>query len=211
MVIFQPDAGPALLHGPTSPFAAAPQSLVTTGEPPPEAPLVVLTARALIVSRPALVDTLRVAHYLLRVAPAWDQLLEDIDGHPVDAVLVDLDAVNRSQRGHIFDMSGHRLIALLARLSPTRRFALMVQTALDFAEIQDLVRLGTHALFGPDLADEQVVPQIHAALRRVQAPRRQDRVRCHESVPTLATDGSQWPASLAALDQPSASGNTPTL
>jgi CheY-like chemotaxis protein len=211
MVTFQPDGRSGLPYGPASPSPVAARTLATANEPRPDAPPVVLTARALLVSRPALVDTLRGAHYLVRIAPAWDQLLDAIEGHPVDAVLVDLDAVDRGQRGHIFDMSGHRLVSLLARLSPTRRFALMVQTALDFAEIQDLVRLGTHGLFGPDLADEELVPQIRGALRRVHAPRRQDRARRREPVPALATATSHWPPELAGLGQPAASGDIPTL
>jgi DNA-binding NarL/FixJ family response regulator len=221
MVAFHPDAGSALLRGPASPSPAtgaswaepvASRPLATSSsEPAAETLPVVLTARALVMARPSLVETLRLAHYLVRVVPAWDQLLDAIEGHPVDAVLVDLDGVNRGQRGHIFDMSGHRLVSLLARLSPTHRFALMVQTALDFAEIQDLVRLGTHALIGPDLADEQLVPHIHAALRRVRPPRCQGILHGPDIAPMPATDAFAWPPGLTVPDGPPASGSAATL
>lgn len=223
MAVLHPDSGPALLHGPVSPSSAtsashpstnAARTLAVRDDPPPEALPVVLTARTLVTARPALVETLRVAHYLVRVAPAWDQLLDDIEDRPVDAVLVDLDAVNRTQRGHIFDMSGHRLVSLLARLSLTRRFALLVQTALDFAEIEDLVRLGIHALIGPELADEQLVPLIHAALRRVRTPRRRDHAHrpAQTSAPAMpAKDACPWhPAAMPNLDRQPASGTSAT-
>ena len=129
---------------------------------------IILTALPLIISRPTLGESLRAARCDLRVMPRWEELLEAIEHHPPDAVLVDLDEMDRRRQDHLFGMSGHRLVSLLARLSAQHRYALLVQTALDFAEIQDLVRLGAHALIHPALADDQVSSHIHAALARMR-------------------------------------------
>jgi AmiR/NasT family two-component response regulator len=129
---------------------------------------IILTALPLITSRPALGESLRAERCDLRVMRRWEELLEAIERHPPDAVLVDLDDVDRSRRDHLFGMSGHRLVSLLARVSAQHRSALLVQTALDFAEVQDLVRLGAHALIHPALADDQVSSHIHTALARMR-------------------------------------------
>jgi DNA-binding NarL/FixJ family response regulator len=133
---------------------------------------IVLTAAPLLAARPALPDVLRAARCQVRAADSWSQLLEDADHSTVDVVLVDLDAADRDRRGHFLDMSGHRLVTLLARRSALRHFALMIQTALDFAEVEDLLRLGVHGLVRPDTPDEDLGPHVRAVISRISHSRR---------------------------------------
>jgi DNA-binding response OmpR family regulator len=153
---------PAVLDGPASRRAPT--------RPRPRAPVAtVLTARPLAAAWPALTAALHAAHYGLRTVPSWPHLLDAVEAHPVDAVLVDLDALEDGAEavGPVRAMSGHRLVALLARRARDRHFALIVRTARDYGELEDLVRQGVDALVAPEAAGEPLLAQIQGALRRV--------------------------------------------
>lgn len=152
----------------------APDSAALPGPratPPTEPLKIVLTARSWLAARPAVIETLGAGRYLVHTTAAWDQLLDRLDTCQVDVVIVDLDDANRCRRHHLFDMSGQRLVALLGRLAASRHFALVVQTALDFAEIDNLARQGIDTLVSPETPDDRLVHAIQAATNRVTAAR----------------------------------------
>ncbi|HUY76604.1 MAG TPA: transposase [Ktedonobacterales bacterium] len=127
---------------------------------------VILTARQLLTTHPALADRLRAAGRQLLLVGAWDRLLVGVEKAVVDVVLVDMDAADRSRAGRQ-RISGHRLVALLARrlaeqartrATPGARLAVL--TRLDYAEIEDLVRLGIHILGRPDHDPDTLVGRL---------------------------------------------------
>jgi hypothetical protein len=132
---------------------------------------IVLTTRSWLVARPDVFQALRAGCYRVRTTPAWDHLLDCLDECPADIVIVDLDDANRCRRGHLLEMSGYRLVSLLGRLAALRRFALVVQTALDYVEIKDLARQGLHALVSPEMPADELVNTIQAATARVTTGR----------------------------------------
>jgi hypothetical protein len=163
-------------------------------------PPIVLTARGLITARPDVVDALRVACYAIRMVAGWQRLLDALDEHPIDAVLVDLDAADQTTHRHLLEMSRHRLVALLARRRVARGFALVVHTSLDFAEIESLVRQGVDALVSPEHSAEQVIVHIEAARRCAAMRRRPDRVRWSVQTLPIPPEDAYWQVETHGLD-----------
>jgi DNA-binding NarL/FixJ family response regulator len=163
-------------------------------EPSPRPLAVVLTARPLIAARPDIVEALRAVRYSVRTVPSWQRLLDEVEAHPVDAALVDLDAVEQDKCGLRLAMSSHRLASLLARRARAYGFALVLQTALDYIEIEDLVRQGVQALARLDDPSDRLVASIQTAVRRVAARRGLDRARLVEGTPPTYADSqlTRW-------------------
>lgn len=134
-------------------------------------------------------EALRAVRYSVRAAPSWQRLLDEAEAHPVDAALVDLDAVEQDQCGHHLTMSSHRLVSLLARRARAYGFALVLQTALDYIEIEDLVRQGVQALARLDDPADQLVACIQTAVRRVAACHGPDRAQPVDCAPPTYADG----------------------
>jgi DNA-binding NarL/FixJ family response regulator len=130
-----------------------------------------LTARPLIATRPDLVEALHAVRYSVRAAPSWQHLLDEVEAHPVDAALVNLDAVEQDQCGSRLAMSSHRLVSRLASRARAYGFALVLQTTRDYTEVEDLVREGVQALAHPDDPADRLVACIQNAVRRVAAGR----------------------------------------
>ena len=128
---------------------------------------VVLTVQSLLNARAELVTALRDASFEVRCVTAWDRLPEAVEHNRADIVLVDMDVVDR-ERTASGQLSGHRLVTLLARRLARRPTALVVMTRLDFAEIEDLARAGIHALIPPQTGTRRLVRYIQAALDRVR-------------------------------------------
>jgi hypothetical protein len=94
---------------------------------------------------------------------AWNSLPEAIDRIQADIVLVGMDAADQVCDG-MQNLSGHRLVTLLARQLRKRPIALVVMTCLDFAEIEDLARSGIHAIVSPRVTAHALIEQLRFAL-----------------------------------------------
>ena len=128
---------------------------------------VLLTAQPVLRSRLDLASHLRAVPFDLRLVAQWDRLPEGVERIAATVVLVDMDDANRSSDG-VANMSGHRLIKLLKRRLAGRPTALIVITHLDFAEIQDLARVGIHAIVRPEITTKALVREICAVVARMR-------------------------------------------
>lgn len=99
----------------------------------------------------------------------WEQLLhacERVDG---GVVLLDLDDAERSPTLGELGISAHRLAELLAQAAMRKLSAFVVLTARDYAEIEDLMRSGVHALLHPQHDAAALAEQVRAAWKRRRA------------------------------------------
>jgi DNA-binding NarL/FixJ family response regulator len=115
-----------------------------------------------------MVAHLRRSPFDLHAAASWEHLLAASERLEAGVVLVDLDAAERSHSLRRLGLSGHRLVTLLARQLAEKAVALVVLTTLDYAEIEDLMRAGVHALLHPEREGAWCVEQVRAALARRQ-------------------------------------------
>ena len=153
---------------------------------------VVLTTSALLHTHERLVAALRAARFVVQGAVSFEGLLRQAEEAHPDVVLVDFDAAERSHASRRDMVSGFRLVTLLAAPLRRRASALIVMTTLDYAEIEDLSRVGVHAFVSPRSAEEGCVAQVTAALARRRAQRPQ-------AVPARA---GVMPARMPALPAP---------
>ncbi|HLY30217.1 MAG TPA: transposase [Ktedonobacterales bacterium] len=134
----------------------------------PEAP-VILSARPLLTTNPMLAKQLREARCELLLTASWERLVAGCEKTLADIVLVDYDAAERARHSGRQHLSGHRLVSLLARglaaQARERPLTLVVLTQLDYAELEDLMRLGVHALEHPD-DPNRLTARILAAYQR---------------------------------------------
>ena len=130
--------------------------------------LSVLTARGFSSTHKGLTQGLRKAGIIVRTASSWERLLLIPDDELFDAVLVDLDAVERDSKGKRQTMSSHRLVSLLARQLATKPTALVVMTSLDYAEVEELARGGVHVFLTPDLTPNSCAEHIRARVGRIR-------------------------------------------
>jgi hypothetical protein len=146
------------------------QSLPSDASLQPAA-LVVLTSQTLLRGRSDITAGLRQENFELRYVAAWNRLQKAIDRIQADVVLVDMDAADQMYDG-IQNLSGHRLVSLLARQLQKRPMGLVVMTCLDFAEIEDLARAGIHSIVSPRAGVSALIEQLRFA--RERARRRYD-------------------------------------
>jgi len=137
------------------------------GESPMRAPLI--TTHTLLRTHPGLFAGLDDSSFRVCAVARWDRLLKACDGLDSGVVLVDLDAAEGSHAVQRLGLSGHRLVTLLARQFAERPVALVVLTRLDYAEIEDLMREGVHALLHPGRESAWLLDEIRAAHARRQA------------------------------------------
>jgi DNA-binding NarL/FixJ family response regulator len=143
-----------------------------------------LTTHAFARTFSALTSELHATGYAVRTVQSGDALLGEHMPSP-DIILVDLDAKGRSDDGSGMTVSGHRLVTLLARQLTRHTTALVVMTDLDFAEVEELARVGVHAFLSPRQPVHVCLDDIRAAVKRQHARRRGTRrVACHV-VPVL--------------------------
>ncbi len=131
-----------------------------------------LTLRSTARTQEDLLTTLADHAFDAQPLERWEHLLEACErfrndlGNPGGAVLVDLDEAECSPSLQSLGISAHRLTRLLARELRHLRLALIVVTARDYAEIEDLVRAGVHAVLHPRTDPEWRAEQVRQAVAR---------------------------------------------
>ena len=145
----------------------------------------------------ALADALRASDIEVHIVRSWDQLLAARTLLP-DVILVDYDVIGIGLDGGPTSVSGHRLVTLLAHELANQPAALIVFTALDYAEIEDLAQAGVHAFISPDTSHADGVALVRASVARqrarcgaaLRAPAAESSPATEERLPTLPDDGS---------------------
>src|SRR5947209_697181 len=89
------------------------------------------------------------------------------------AIVLDLDSPYEAGAGQTM-VSGFRLLELLWRAVRARPAALVVLTALDYAEIDDVLCRRVDALLNRSITTAQVLARLDAALARVSQRRQSD-------------------------------------
>jgi DNA-binding NarL/FixJ family response regulator len=111
---------------------------------------------------------LKAGGFALRFVRGWRQLLAIPPSTP-DVIVVDYDAAGQSDDGARTSLSAHRLVTLLVRQLSGQPTALILQTELDFVEVEDLALAGVDAIISSRLGAHVCVEQIAAALARRRA------------------------------------------
>lgn len=106
------------------------------------------------------------AGYAVAVAHTAYAAIEYVEQQPVDGIVLDLDA-SYGAGARQTTISGFRLLELLWRAVHTRPVALVVLTALDYAEIDDVLLRRVDALLSRLLPAMQLVERLEAVLGRV--------------------------------------------
>jgi DNA-binding NarL/FixJ family response regulator len=128
--------------------------------------------RSTIRTHADLLNSLATHAFDLHLFDRWEHLLrecEQLHGEQGGAVLLDLDEAERSASLRALGMSAYRLIKLLARDLRHRRVALVLLTTRDYAEVEDLMRAGVHALLHPPIDPERCAEQVRYAAERRRA------------------------------------------
>lgn len=161
-----------------------------------------ITTRTLLRTHPGLFSDLSDSMFELRAAARWEQFLKACDDFDSGVALVDLDAAEGSQAVRRLGLSGHRLVTLLARQFAEKPITLVVLTTLDYAEIEDLMREGVHALLHPNRESAWCIEEIRAAHERRQAQQTQARRNSTLSTATRAPIRALVPVPSAPEDAP---------
>lgn len=148
---------------------------------------VVLTARTFLRGRSDITARLSHENFDLRYV---DQLPEAVDRIPADVVLVDIDAADLLYDG-LQNLSGYRLVTLLLRQLAHRPIAVVVMTARDFAEIDELARAGVHAILSPAINSHAFVEQVRSALNHARRRHAHHMSERHDTSPPVPSIGSQ--------------------
>ncbi len=167
-----------------------PHVQILSANPPEQAIApIILTAQTLLRGRRDIRSSLRTARFDLRYVAAWKRLPEAIDRIQTDIVLVDMDAADVKYEGAT-NISGRRLVTVLAHQLATRPIALVVMTRLDFAEIEDLVHAGIHALVSPMMSACSLIEHLRVALDSAQ--RRYDLSSARRASKDPAPNCPEW-------------------
>jgi DNA-binding NarL/FixJ family response regulator len=137
------------------------------GELPARVPL--LTMHSLYRNHSGLLTHLANSSFELRRLAHWDQLLGECERFQAGVVLLDLDEAERSPGLRELGLSAHRLAQLLARELKDKAAALVIVSERDYAEIEDLMRAGVHALLHPHSSAEWCLDQVRTAAARRKA------------------------------------------
>lgn len=137
------------------------------GELPARVPL--LTTHSLYRNHSGLLTQLSGSSFELRRLVRWEQLLGECERFQAGVVLLDLDEAERSPDLRDLGLSAHRLAHLLARDLKDKAAALVLVSERDYAEIEDLMRAGVHALLHPHSPAEWCVEQVRTAAARRKA------------------------------------------
>lgn len=113
--------------------------------------------------------TFRAAGYSLRSIRSWSAALEMIETGEMDAVLLDIDAIDASVSR--LNVSACRLITLMRRL-PTKATCPVIAaiSQRDYSEIQEHVHAGVHVCASKQTSLISLVHQIEAARQRLHPP-----------------------------------------
>jgi CheY-like chemotaxis protein len=136
--------------------------LPLTWERPGPQLLLVMPARE---ERKAFSCRLSEAGYAVAICGTACEAIEYAEQAPVDGIVLDLDASYEAGARQAM-ISGFRLLELLWRVARTRPVALVVLTALDYAEIDDVLRRRVDALLNRSITSAQVLARLEAALAR---------------------------------------------
>jgi CheY-like chemotaxis protein len=112
------------------------------------------------------------AGYSLCTAWTTHKALELAEQSPIDVVILDLDG-RYEVGGNSTVVSGFRLLHLLWRLTRGRPVALVVISALDYAEVEGAVRERADDFINKPVGGMQLLSRLRGALSRVRARHQQ--------------------------------------
>lgn len=115
---------------------------------------------------------LEASGYDVYTANAVYEALDLAEQMPLDVIVLDLDGYYGTGRDSLM-VSGFRLLYLLRRLVGERPVALMVVTALDYAEVEGAICAHADALVNKPVTPIQLLARLRAALERVRSRCRQ--------------------------------------
>jgi hypothetical protein len=106
----------------------------------------------------------RAARYMLRAVQEWRHAVEWVERREVDAVLLDIDAIDAATCA--LRVSSARLVYILRRAAVGRNPIIAATTRRDFVEIEDVVRAGVDVLTPHTLTSWAMIQRIEAARAR---------------------------------------------
>ena len=110
------------------------------------------------------------AGYVVAIAGTAYEAIEYTEQEPMDGIVLDLDAPYEAGARQAM-ISGFRLLELLWRAARARPAALVVLTALDYAEIDDVLCRRIDALLKRSLTTAQLLARLDAALAQISRRR----------------------------------------
>ena len=150
--------------------AAAPatpeEALAFLAEAPEQRPAI-LAIMPISADQLAFALHLHASGYEVYTANTVPEALDLAERMPLDVIVLDLDVYYATGRDSLM-ISGFRLLYLLRRLIGERPVALIVVTALDYAEIEGAVREHADALVNKPVMPVQLMARVRAALERVR-------------------------------------------
>lgn len=108
----------------------------------------------------------RAASYLLRAVNSWRTAVEWVERGELDAVLLDLDAIDAAVSS--VNVSSVRVVTLLRRAAADKHLIIGAVSRRDFAEVEDCIRAGV-TVFAPASSSPMTLIQRLDAARARQA------------------------------------------
>ena len=130
---------------------------------------------------------LHAAVYEVYTASTASEALDLAEHMPLDVIVLDLDGYYATGLDNLM-VSGFRLLYLLRRMIGERPVALMVVTALDYAEVEGAICAHADALVNKPVSPGQLVARLRAALERVRS-RCRSRVALSQPWPPASGSG----------------------
>ncbi len=146
--------------------------------------LVIMPARE---ERTEFSERLSEAGYVVVITEVACEALDYAEQAPVDGIVLDLDAPYAVGTGQAM-ISGFRLLELLRRAARARPAALVVLTALDYAELDDVLHRHVDALLNWSGTLAQVLARLEAALAWISRRRQSDNLTLAVSPPAAYVD-----------------------
>lgn len=170
------------VHPPLAPSGVA--LLPLAWECPGPQLLIVMPARA---GRTEFSERLSEAGYAVAITEVACEALDYAEQAPLDGIVLDLDALYEVGAGQAM-LSGFRLLELLWRAVRARPTALVVLTALDYAELDDVLRRRVDALLDRSSTPAQILARLEAALAKVSQRRQSGGLALAVSPPAAHVD-----------------------
>lgn len=110
----------------------------------------------------------RAAGYLLRAVNSWRNAVEWVERGELDAVLLDLDAIDAAVSPA--NVSSLRVVTLLQRAAVGKRLIIGAVSRREFAEMEDIIRAGV-TVFAPTASSPvTLIQRLDAARTRLVQP-----------------------------------------